>query len=111
MPVAAFFAYGTPSKKFIRAAANQLGDLASEPRQQFADESGAVLEAAAVLAGTCFRGEHFRQQVSMALLDVDEIGADVARAARRVHVAVLQPIELVVGDDPSVVAQRRDRET
>ena len=43
----------------------------------------------------------------MALLDVDEVDADVARTQRRGDVAILQPIELRVGHDPAVVAQRR----
>ena len=43
----------------------------------------------------------------MALLDIDEVDADIARAQRRRDVAVLQPIELRVGQDTGVVSQRR----
>ena len=42
----------------------------------------------------------------MALLDVDEVDTDVARAQRRGDVAILQPIELRIGHDPAVVAER-----
>ncbi len=41
----------------------------------------------------------------MALLDVDEVDADVTRRKRRLDIAVLQPIELAVGEDAPVVAK------
>ena len=54
-------------------------------------------------------GEQLVEQVAVALLEVDEVEADPERQARRGDVAVLQPVELVVGDQRSRRGRRSRR--
>ncbi len=65
----------------------------------FADEAGAVLERAAVLtrAGEC--AEEFMQQVAVAMLDVDEIGAAIGGDLRGLGVVLDETFQVVIGQN------------
>ena len=65
---------------------------------ELADEPGAVLERAAVLARPGSGGEQLVEQVAVALLEVDEVEPDPMRQRGGRGVAVLKAVELVVGD-------------
>ena len=91
--------YGTPSKTFMRVASMQrVADARADLREDVADEARAAVEVAAVAAVARAGAEQFVQQVGVALLDVDEVEADVAREHRGFDEAILELLELVVGD-------------
>src|SRR5262249_19729762 len=65
-------------------------------------EAGAVLEAAAVTAGARARAQELMAQIAVAVLDVDEVVAAVARAFRRDDVVVDEAAHLVVAHDGTI---------
>ena len=66
----------------------------ADARHDFAQQTRAVLERAAVRPGPRVGAEKFMQQVAVAMLDVDEIGADLRRDLGRGDVVVDQPAQL-----------------
>src|SRR6185503_20126518 len=62
-------------------------------------DAGAVLEAAAVFAGPRVRAEKFVQQVTVAMLEVHEVRADLGRNLRRAHVALDEFLDLAVTEN------------
>ena len=65
-------------------------ETAADLREDVAHEARSMLEAAAVWPGPRPGAEQFVQQVRVALLDVDEVEADVARERGGIDEAIFQ---------------------
>ena len=59
------------------ACENSVGMFGPQSIDEFADETGSVFEASAILTWPTPRGEQFIQQVAMALFEVNEVESDL----------------------------------
>src|SRR5262245_17756095 len=75
----------------------QFRELTADPADDVADKAGAILEAAAVLAGAIFCREQLRQQIAVALLEIDEIITDLRRQFCCRNKLIFDPFQVVVG--------------
>ena len=73
--------------------------VGSDAGDDVAQNAGAVLERATELARTAVGAEEFVQEVAVAVLDVDEVGAAVTGHAGGLHVAADQLLDVGIGQD------------
>ena len=82
----------------------QARGLGLDSRDDLAEEPGAVLQAAAVAAGPRSGGEEFVPEITVAMLEVDEMESGALRPLRRAHVILDQSGDRVIGENPRIVS-------
>src|ERR1043165_5044311 len=83
----------------------QAGGALANPHHDFAQKTGAVLEATAVTTGTIHRRQEFMPQIAVAVLDIDKIEACFLSQHRRIDKILDQLCDLVIAHQRIIVGQ------
>jgi hypothetical protein len=76
----------------------QTGNRGTDGANDVPRQPGAILQAAAVPAGSPLGRQQLAKQVAMALLDVDEVVSDLVGQLRGCDIVIHQPSEVFIGD-------------
>ena len=84
----------------------QVGRFIADAADHLADQPRPVFETAAVRTRAVLRREQFRKQVAVALLEIDEVDADLRGQAGRGDVLILDPLEFVIREERIRIVDR-----
>ena len=77
------------------------------PRNDFAQNAGAIFEGTAERAGARVCAEEFVEEITVAMFDIDEIGADIRRDPRGIDIGFDELFDIGVGQESGIVGDAK----